>query len=150
VAYYLRAFCTSDEIPPLRTVLEWADDQGTHLEPRSADPDDSAWKQAEVICKSGAQPFIAERNAGELLREEVEEFMKFLADVDESPEKQEVLDHLGRSRTVVATQLLSDIDDDGYSAVGTFLTYFVEHCGGLIQADGEGFYKGDRLIVELE
>ena len=61
-----------------------------------------------------------------------------------------MLDHLQQSKAVVAAQLLGDIDDDAYTAAGTFLAYFVEHCGGLIQADGEGFYEGDRLIVELE
>ncbi len=44
----------------------------------------------------------------------------------------------------------SDIDDDGYDALGNLLAYFVENNGGMIQADGEGFYEGDRLIVELE
>jgi hypothetical protein len=46
--------------------------------------------------------------------------------------------------------LLDDIDDDGYNAVATFLRYFVEYCGAMIQADGEGFYEGDRVLVELK
>jgi hypothetical protein len=50
----------------------------------------------------------------------------------------------------VAAQLLGDIDDDGYTAAGVFLSYFVDHCGGLIQADGEGFYERERLLVELD
>lgn len=61
-----------------------------------------------------------------------------------------MLRHLGQTRFTVACQLpTSDIDDDGYDAVGAFLEYFVTHSGGMIQADGEGFYRGNRLIVEL-
>jgi hypothetical protein len=60
-----------------------------------------------------------------------------------------VLAHLRESRAVVTVQLFSDIDDGGYDAVGIFLGFFVEHCGGMIHADLEGFYDGDRLIVKL-
>lgn len=150
MAYYLRAFCTSDDIPALRVVFDWAAGQGVQLEAPAADLDAQRWEQAEVIYKPDRQPFIAERNTGDLLREEVEEFAEFLEEADNSPEKQAVLDHLERSKAVVAAQLLGDIDDDGYNAVGAFLTYYVERCGGLIQADGEGFYEGERLIVELD
>jgi hypothetical protein len=84
------------------------------------------------------------------MQEELEEFVEFLEDLADSPEKQKVLDHLEQSKAVVAVQLLGDVDEAGYTAAGTFLTYFVDHVGGLIQADGEGFYDGDRLVVELE
>lgn len=131
-------------------MFEWADGRGVHLEAPSADLDAPGWEQAEIVYKSDRQPFVAELNTGELLREELEEFFEFLEDVADSPEKQKVLDHLEQSKAVVAAQLLGDVDDDGYTAAGTFLTYFVEHAGGLIQADGEGFYEGDRLIVEVE
>ena len=57
---------------------------------------------------------------------------------------------LRASRTIVTAQLLSDIDNIGYYAVGVFLGFFVEHCDGMVQADGEGFYEGDRPIVELK
>jgi hypothetical protein len=40
--------------------------------------------------------------------------------------------------------------DEGYNANGDFLTYFVEHCGAMIQADGEGFYEGHNVILALE
>ena len=112
--------------------------------------DATGWEQAEVVYNPERSPIVAETNTGELLRDEVEEFIEFLEDVDESPEKQKVLDHLEQSKAVVAAQLLGDVDDEGYTAAGTFLTYFIEHCGGLLQADGEGFYEGDKLIVEVE
>ncbi len=150
MAYYLRAFCTSDDIPPLREVLEWAASQGVRLDVPSADLDSDTWGQAEVLYTADRSPIVAEANADTLAHEEVDEFIESLEDVDESPEKQKVLEHLRQTKAVIAVQLLGDIDDDGYTAAGTFLTYFIEQCGGLIQADGEGFYERERLIVELD
>ena len=40
--------------------------------------------------------------------------------------------------------------NDGNNANGHFLTFFVEHCGGMIQADGEGVYEGAKLILPLK
>jgi hypothetical protein len=62
-----------------------------------------------------------------------------------------VIVHLNSTRFIVACQLPStDIDDDGFDANGEFLNYFVERCGGMIQADGEGFYEGHEVVVPLK
>lgn len=149
MSYYLRAFCTADDTCSLRAVFEWAESRGVRLEAPSADLDTQNWKQAEIAYKPDRQTFIADTDAGDFLREEVAEFVEFLEDVEDSAGKQAVLDHLRRTKAVVATQLPRDLDDDGYAAVRTFLTYYVEHRGALVQADGEGFYEGDCLIVEF-
>jgi hypothetical protein len=156
MGYYLRVVCTSEDLPPLGRVLEWAAAQGVSLTLESSSPgalDSAGWREAELRYKPGRQPLVVDVSRagdGSLVAEEVEEFIEFLAEVDESADKRKVLaHHLRASRAIVTAQLLSDIDDDGYDAVGVFLGYFVEHCGGLIQADAEGFYEGDRLIIEL-
>ena len=40
-------------------------------------------------------------------------------------------------------------DDQGYAALGAFPSYYVEHCGSLVHAQDDGFYEGDRIILEL-
>lgn len=157
MGYYLRAFCKSEDLPPLEQVLEWAAAQGVSLELESSGPgelDPARWREAELRYKPGKQPLVVgvSRAADNrpLLSEEVEEFIEFLEDVNESAEKRKVLAHLQESRAIVSAQLLSDIDDDGYNAVGIFLDFFVEHCDGMIQADAEGFYEDGRRIVEME
>jgi hypothetical protein len=148
MAYFLRTFCTSVDLPTLREVFTSAENRGIQLV-TSTDLDASAWQQAEIVYKPGRQPFVVEADSGEFIEEEVAEFIELLEDVEDSPAKERVLAHLGRTRAVIAAQILSDVDDEGYSAVQTFLNYFVDRCGGLIQADGEGFYEGDELVVEL-
>jgi hypothetical protein len=84
------------------------------------------------------------------MKEEIGEFLEFIGRPGLSFKKRKVIEHLKKTRYIIACQLpTSDIDDDGYDANGDFLTYFVENCGGIIQADGEGFYEGSKLIVKL-
>jgi hypothetical protein len=153
---YLRAFCKSEDLPPLGRVLEWASAQGVSLALERSSPgalDSAGWREAELRYKPARQPLVVDvSRAGDhgLVAEEVEECIELLGDVEESAEKRKVLAHLRASRAIVTAQLLSDIDDDGYDAVGVFLGFFVEHCDGMVQADAEGFYEGDRRIVELK
>ena len=156
MGYYLRTFCKSEDLPPLGRVFDWAAAQGVSLElenePNPGALDSAGWRGAEIRYKPGKQPLVVDvSRAGDsgVLFEEVEEFIGFLEEVVESAAKSKVLAHLRESRAVVSVQLLSDIDDDGYHAVEVFLGFFVEHGDGMIQADGEGFYEGDRTIVEL-
>jgi hypothetical protein len=82
--------------------------------------------------------------------EEIEEFLEMLEEVRKSKKKDLIIKHLHQTAFVVACQIpTSDFEDDGFNAVGTFLQYFLQHSGGMIQADGEGFYDGTKLVVAL-
>lgn len=160
MGYYLRAFCTEGEPPSIGSVLDFAKQRGSSV---SLDPDsgisdlgDSAWEQLGIRYKDEKLPILLEVNrddgSGEsLMREEIDEFIDFLEGVPDNHHRRRVLDHLGNTRFIVAAQLpTNDIDDDGFNAVGDVLAYFVDRHGAMIQADGQGFYDGDELIVELE
>lgn len=85
------------------------------------------------------------------MREEIEEFMELLEDAPNNRSRRRAENHLRNTRFIVAAQLpTSDIDEDGLAALGLFLTYFVDNNGAMIQADGEGFYEGEKIIVELD
>jgi hypothetical protein len=156
MGYYVRAFCTSSELPPIRTVFEWAKSEGVSLEldteHTTADLDSPDWREIELRYKPGNQPIPVDvtRPVMNSFSDEIDEFVEFLDDVPDSAAKEKVLRQLRQTKAIVATQLLGDIDDDGYTAAGTFLNFFVGHCGGMIQADAEGFYEGDEVIVKLE
>jgi len=154
VGYYLRAFCSSEELPPLRRVHEWAATRGValELEDTSAPLDADVWRKARIRYKPGKQPLVIDvlrASSDRTLSEEVEEFVELLEDLGDSADARKVLAHLRDCEAIVTVQLLSDINDDGYKAVDVFLRFFVDHCGAIIQADGEGFYERDRLLVEL-
>ena len=108
-----------------------------------------------MAYKPGKSPLVVEcsRDDGKedcLARVEPEEFIELIGRPGLSLTKRRVINHLRSTKFIIASQLLNDIDDDGYDANGTFLSYFVEHCGGMIHADLEGFYDGSKLILKLD
>jgi hypothetical protein len=159
MGYYVRAFCTSTEVPKLKDVLEWLKNRGVSIlidDEEQAKLDSLDWKQISLYYKKGKLPIVAECNLDDgtedcLVREEVNEFSELIGKPGFSINKRRVLKHLANTNFTIACQLMtSDIDDDGYEANGEFLKYFIEHCDGMIQADGEGFYSGNDIIVKLE
>ena len=159
MGYYVRAFCTTGEPPAIRPILDFAKERGSVVEgvSNATGLDDPTWEDAAVLYKTGKNPILLEINrdqageAGSMFREEIEEFLEFLEDAPNDSKRKRVEQHLRKTTFTVAAQLAtSDIDDDGYNALGYMLRYFVEHNGGMTQADGEGFYDGDEVIVALE
>jgi hypothetical protein len=156
VSYYLRVFCTSSDAVPLRDLFDWAASNGVELglDPVSADTalDEVAWTSVAISYAPGRAPLIAELDRDEeLVAEETEEFVDLVEDARTSSAKRQVLDHLRETSMVVAVRLpTSDADDATYDAAWTVLRYFAERRAGLAQADGEGFYEGDRLILATD
>ncbi len=157
MAYLMRVFCTSGSPPALDDIFDWVSRRGTRLwiddRVPNVDPASVSWEQAAIGYRQGKTPFLAEVNhtSDSDAKEEVEEFTELLADVPDTPHRRNVLSRLERTTFIVANQIPTvDFEDDGYDAAGEFMLFFVEHNGGIIQADGEGFYDGQELIVELE
>lgn len=161
MSYFIRAFCTLGELPPLRSVLASAAEHGSNLalNPALTSPDtleDTGWTRAGIGYKNNNAPILLEvyrdiEEEDSSMREEVEEFLEFLEDAPRNRHRRRVEKHLKNTRFIVSAQLpRSDIDEDGFAAVGNVLEYFVDNNGALIQADGEGFYEGRKLIVELD
>lgn len=173
MGYYVRAFCTSATVPTLAAIQSWLRVAGSSVvldDPAHAveaverampfkpviDLGTAEWSQVAVCYKPGKLPILAECNRrgsgeGDLAQEEIDEFVESVGPPGRSGAKKRVLEHLAKTQFVVACQLpVSDMDDDGYEANGEFLDLFVEECGGMIQADGEGFYDGPRLVVRLD
>jgi hypothetical protein len=155
MSYFIRALCTSAEAPKLSDVQRWLKEQGSAATIEGPDLDSDNWEQATLSYKAGKAPILVECNrdsgGASLLREELEEFYEMIEDVQPSAGKKQVVAHLRATNFIVACQLqTSDIDDDGYDANGDFLSYFEDHCGGMVLADGEGFYRGEDLLLELD
>ena len=172
MGYYVRAFCTASKVPDLAAIQSWLRERGSAAvidgpdraveaaqqgvsKPPVLELQSSDWEQVAVVYRTGKLPILAECNRDDgtdtsLLRQELEEFIELIAEPGLSEPKKQVLEHLRSTKFIIACQLpTSDIEDDGYDANGDFLTYFVEQCGGMIQADGEGFYEGAEVIVKL-
>lgn len=161
MGYYVRAFCTAPEPPTVRTVLDALASWGVVLvpEPDCARPEVlecADWNGVRLLYKVGKLPIVVECNRHNgtphcLAAAEVREFLELIGPPGRSKAKQRVIEHLKATCFVMASQLpSSDIDDDGFAANDEFMTYFEDMCGGMVQADGEGFYDNNKLLVTVK
>lgn len=159
MGYYTRVFCRSAEKPTVKAILLYLDatmdfDIRTDLTPEEAGT--TNWNAFSLHYDEERLPILVECNmvtdTDELGREEIAEFIEQVEDSGEADENTEkVIAHLQAARFIIACQLpVSDIDDDGYDVNGELMNYFTAHYEGMVQADGEGFYDGDELLVELD
>jgi hypothetical protein len=154
--YYVRAFCTSESVPPAAEVIEELRSNGILVYAEAEDTfvlSTPHWTEFELHYKEGKEPIVVDcaRNTGpeSIAADEVAIFIEEVGCTEDCPMKDVILRHLRATRFVIACQLIMDIDDDGYEANGEFLSEFVRRCGGLIQADGEGFWDGDEIVLPM-
>jgi len=159
---YIRAFCVGEEVPPITKVVQWLGTRDVHVKVADGDPmkmQSRGWEQVSLVYKEGKLPIIARCTrtdakgsaaASDGAGDELKMFIERIGQPGKNKMKKRVLDHLKATRFIVALRLpKGDMDDAGWDANGQILTYFLDHCGALIQADGEGFYEGAKLILEL-
>ena len=156
---YIRAFCVSEEVPPVTKLVQWLATRDVHVRVENGDPmkmQSRGWDQVSLIYKEGKLPIIARCTRTDVkgngsANEELKTFIEKVGPVGKNKTKKRIVDHLKATRFIVALRLpKGDMDDAGWDANGQILTYLLDHCGALIQADGEGFYEGSKLILELE
>jgi hypothetical protein len=171
--YYVRVFCINAEVPDLASIQAWLGESGSAAlidEPDHAieaaeagepgrpilDLATSEWEQVAIVYRAGKLPILAEchRDDGTtecLMRKEIAKFQELIGEPEGSASRRHILQHLAATRFMIICQLpSSDMEEDGFDANSEFVLYFVEHCGGMVQADGEGFYSGSRMIVPLK
>ena len=155
MGYYLRVFCNSDTVPSVASLQGALHAAAPALRLHTDDPTDSShWENAELRYKDGKEPILIEVNrndgADSLAAEEIGEFAAEVRALPQSSATARVLEHLRASHYTVCCRLLTDIDDDGFVANDQLMDYFILNHDGMVQADGEGFYDGAELLVELK
>lgn len=155
MGYYFRVFCTSPTVPPLNEVVQWVNDRGVSAQLASHDNIEN-WGKAPVsiVYGEGQPTFAAEvnRKDGEdsLAAQEINEFLDMLEELKKSRKRDRVIQHLQQTQFVVACEIPAEsFPDAGFHAIDVFMAYFVVHSGGMVQADGQGFYEMGKLTIEL-
>ena len=157
MAYYVRVFCTAREAPTISDVAAWLETKGVRLRiaPLAHGADSHEWSEFDLseAGRDVAWHVEVNRVAGKPdsgAREEIEEFRELLSGLPASQAKRQVLDHLSRTIFIVANRIPTiQFSDRDYEVMGYFCEYFVAHSGGMVQADGEGFYQGKDLLLDL-
>ena len=157
MGYYVRALLERWEDRPLSDLLAFSRDYGHELRlERSAETavDDPAWREADLLGPNAAAPIEVEVALDDgtpecLVRQELEEFHEELEDVEGSRwARRRVAKHLERTHAIVGVRVLASDSDEGLQSAWAVLAYYAQRPGVLFQADGEGFYDGEKLVLE--
>lgn len=152
---FVRVFCTAPTLPSIRDCLGFAAGAGVML---AVDTDDTAtldadspdWSAVRLVYREDASPLtvtaLRDMDHAPPFREIRDRFLTALPDGD-PVYVVTVRDHLTATRAIVTVGIPADGDEDTLEAAAWFTRIFVEKYGGLLQADGEGFYDRDNDLI---
>lgn len=156
---YSRVFCGNENAPPLRLLVDFLKSRG-QLPILPPDMDDAmldewAWVQVILGYAQERKPIhvFCVRDHGsykDVFEQEQQQFLETLMSHDDI-ESSLAQEHVTRSRFILTTRMIdADVTEEGYDFNGWILEFFQEHCNGIVQIDGQGFFspKGE-LIVDL-
>ena len=158
MGYYTRVFCSNQNKPKIGKILENLNSNGfaVYANIEIENLNDSDWTNFELRYRSERLPLLIELNEvgkfDELAEEEISEFIEFIG----KPKflelaKKKIINHLKKSRYIVCIQLpTSDITELGYDVNGELMAYLEKNFSGMTQADKEGFYLNNTLLMKLE
>ena len=154
MSYFMRAFCTGGDVPSAASLYDHLLLKGLEVTVEASLKISTVpCRQAEFVYDGEKTPIVVTcdrlEDKGALFQKEIEEFLEQIGPPGLSLSKRKVIRHLRESKFAVVLRLPSDIDKAGFQVSDAILDYCVAHCGGMIQADGEGFYKGTKLILPL-
>lgn len=155
MAYYTRVFCNSAQLPSAASAVAFANSESSQyylaIDEETMDVFSNGSMAFEMKYKESLQPIVVEINKVDdvdpVAKGEIKEFIADIGFAGFSSAKRKVVNQLENTTFIVACRLLSDIDDDGYQANDAFLRYFINHCNGMLHADGEGFYDKDGALL---
>jgi hypothetical protein len=170
MTYYLSVFCTDGDVPTTGQVLASTAGRGPRLglgPPGESYPPedmmDSDWHALMVFYGQAGDAFgvtiyragqLSDNLDSDIFAETVRSYRQCLERLTPSPPRDMVLDHLAHSKFLVLIRIpLSQFGDDkqAWQAVDALVDYFVDRHGGLVHAEGEGFYDTNgRLLVPLQ
>ncbi len=156
---YSRVFCTREESPPLRLLLDFLKSKNQiPLIPKMDQEalEDWDWVHVSLGYSREKKPIrlFCIRNQGtyqDVFEGEKTSFTNRLTVFDDV-EAQIAREFISKSHFIATTQLAKmDITEEGYDFNGWILEFFQENCNGIVQIDGQGFYspKGE-LVVDME
>jgi hypothetical protein len=150
MAYWVRACCTSETVPTIRSLLTWLRDEGGF--PAAGVPgerpkalDSVTWKSFELFYDPAKESLLVEcnRNTGprSLCAGEVKGELESLEDVEDSKARDRVAVCLSRTRFILCCTVCGDEDHEEAFTVRSILDYFVDHCGVILGVEDKGFYS---------
>jgi hypothetical protein len=112
---------------------------------------DQGWMQLVLRNSGGAEIALVERNPvfpGELGEEELAELIEEIKEEKPFSAARWLEQYLPRVKVIYAFQILGGAYvNDGWEAVHALQAFIWTKCGGILQADGEGFSNEDGYCI---
>lgn len=154
--YIMRVFARSPRVPSPQAIAD-------HLRSRRFDVRVESgmvslgyegWNRIRLFYAEGRSPLNLERQSlhGDApLPERLRALMDATADAEDSPGKRRVLEFLAQASEVFELTIPLDFDwQASRHLVSTeLLNYLQKQTDGLVQADEEGYYERNRIILKL-
>jgi hypothetical protein len=147
---YSRVFCHKENPSPLRLMIDFLKSRGQLpiLPPDMNDEalDEWAWVHVALQYSRARKPVqvFCFRDRGtyqEAFEQEKGQFLEALTSYDDV-EASLVADTLKKARFILLTRHdPADITEEGYDFNGWILEFYQENCDGIVQIDGQGFYR---------
>ena len=154
--YWMRVFCRKPPAPTPGEILAAlsAAKLPAQLDPEAdVDPADPQWGRIALALSGDGGPLVVARDAGcqgDVVDEEVGEFLRHLKRSPRSKTRDRVIEHLRDTKQILSLQVpTSSIDTTGWAVAHAVMRFLVASCDGLVHADGEGFYHGNDLVLEV-
>jgi len=165
----IRVFCIASTLPSLRDCLGFAAGAGEGVilaididDIAAVDADSSSWSAVRLLYREDASPLAVtvtrDADTAPDFRRTLQHFLAVL-DGNTDAQASTVRAHLAATRAIVTVALPAlpvdpdqtdetyETNEDALESVAWFTRIFVEQYGGLLQADGDGFYDRDNDLI---
>lgn len=148
MGYYMRFILTGDESPQLEDIR--AALRSLSLDYAVITPDDDP-SRAELLFAGERLGDLEFNQPGDDIFDEDIDELRQLVSRSQSENRQRVLDVLDRARMMIAAQLFwqGDESEPVLVRVDPLWDWLFASYDGLLQADGDGFYDSESLILEM-
>lgn len=154
----IQIFCSEEPPPTLKQVMEFLSEEGFDIkfeegeeEDEEQDQEDPSWTEARLIYDDEQEALVLEcwrSEESDEFDELRDELIATVEDMEETGAKK-VLRRLKKAQFVIQI-LPCDSDEEGESVVNALTAFFAAEFGGLVHVEGDGFYEGDDLLLEME
>jgi len=159
----IRVFCTASTLPSLRDCLGFAAGAGEGVilaididDIAAVDADSSGWSAVRLLYREDTSPLavtvMRDTAPAPDFRTTLQHFHTALDGNTDVPVAT-VRAHLAATHAIVTVALPAlpvdpdETNEDALESVAWFTRIFVEQYGGLLQADGDGFYDRDNDLI---
>lgn len=148
MGYYMRFFDISEEPLTIRAIEGALRDVDPAY--RLEEPESARIPQADMYIGDGLYAEIEINAPGDgLFEREIAEMLEFVEDVEGKGRKR-VENVLRGARRIVSVRVLSQDreSEDTIAGIDPLWRWLFSTRAGLLQADGEGYYDADNLVLE--